>query len=419
MKKDLNIALLGQGFGWGGGIDLLRNIANALLSLQDKHNLEVFLLLPVKNKLDSVAALRDLARQTVSKLVEQRKLQIPKPELAYDLTVRDYFTNTDGNLKILEYNERIGLIPVLKRIRADVVLPTFTPFDKTFPIPWVGYIYDFQHKYLADYFSVDECLSRDERFGSILRQNTAVIVNAKSVENDIYKFFPAHKCKVFTLPFSASPVKSWLASSAIDITERYKLPARYFVISNQFWVHKSHGTAFKALSMLVNENIVDDLHIVCTGKMEDHRFPDYIQGLQNEISELGVKERVHFLGHVPKKDQIEIMKKSLALIQPTLFEGGPGGGSVYDSISIGVPVIVSDIPVNQEIRQEGQVFYFEAGSAIDLASKMKTFLMQEREKPSKDELIESGNRRKRAMGERLLEAIRYARTMHKTDFQPE
>ena len=40
--------------------------------------------------------------------------------------------------------------------------------------------------------------------------------------------------------------------------------------------------------------------------------PFYVRDLQNEVRELGVQDRVHFLGHIPKEDQIDIMKKSLA-----------------------------------------------------------------------------------------------------------
>ena len=40
---------------------------------------------------------------------------------------------------------------------------------------------------------------------------------------------------------------------------------------------------------------------------------------------LGLEQRVRVLGLVPKRDQIEIMKKACAVLQPTRFEGGPGG----------------------------------------------------------------------------------------------
>jgi glycosyltransferase involved in cell wall biosynthesis len=159
--------------------------------------------------------------------------------------------------------------------------------------------------------------------------------------------------------------------------------------------------------MLADDPECADIHIVCTGKMEDYRFPDHIRGLRDEVRGLGIEERVHCLGHIPKADQIVIMKGALAVLQPTLFEGGPGGGAVYDAISLGVPAILSDIPVNREIEGEENLFYFVAGSAEDLTKKIKVFLKTEIRRPAKEKLIESGEKRSRLMGKRLLEAVNY------------
>lgn len=41
---------------------------------------------------------------------------------------------------------------------------------------------------------------------------------------------------------------------------------------------------------------------------------------------LGIESKIKILGHIPKLEQIELIKNCIAVIQPTLFEGGPGGG---------------------------------------------------------------------------------------------
>jgi glycosyltransferase involved in cell wall biosynthesis len=409
MKLSLNIALLGGGFGWNGGVEFLRNFANALLSIQKEHQLRLFLLLPVRNKVDTFADLRGVIRKTAVTMVRQRIFAMPKQEPAYVATLLDYFRNIDGVIELVEYNEATGLIPALQRIEADVVMPASGPLGQSFPFPWVGYIPDFQHKYFSDYFSAGECFSRDIHFATMLRDSEAVIVNAQSVKDDIDKFFPYRDCEVFNLPFSAAPVSSWLEDSAPKLLEQYKLPSRYFLISNQFWIHKSHSTAFQALALLMQEECCADLHIICTGKMEDYRFPDHIRDLQQEIRNLRIEDNVHLFGHIPKIDQVAIMKNSLAVLQPTLFEGGPGGGSVYDAVCLGVPAIVSDIPVNREIENEANIFYFEPGSATDLADTIKVFLKKDITRPTKQDLISYGAQRKQLMGERLLAAVSYVR----------
>jgi glycosyltransferase involved in cell wall biosynthesis len=148
----------------------------------------------------------------------------------------------------------------------------------------------------------------------------------------------------------------------------YKLPKRYFIIANQLWIHKDHKTAFKALRLLYDKRY-DHVEIVCTGKVDDYRFPGYYQEIKNYITELNLTDRIHFLGFVPKKDQIAILRRSVGVIQPTLFEGGPGGGAVYDAIAYGVPAIISDIIVNCEIKHP-LVLFFSVQNPDDLAERM-------------------------------------------------
>jgi glycosyltransferase involved in cell wall biosynthesis len=115
-------------------------------------------------------------------------------------------------------------------------------------------------------------------------------------------------------------------------------------------------------------------------------------------------QRVRILGMIPKRDQIEIMKRACAVLQPTRFEGGPGGGAVYDSLSIGVPAIVSDLPVNREIEDE-TVEFFPAGDAAALAGRMEARLALPQRRIPWEDLVRLGRRRRAACGEVLWRAI--------------
>lgn len=402
MKKQLTIALLGKYFGWGGGTELLRIIGNALALTAKSNSLSVYLLLPVENKIESCGDLLKLWKLILTDLA-RFKVGNHRERQLYDSNMLDFFTNIDGQLQIIKYNDTpSGLTDCIKKIKADVALPVLGTLGKPFVIPWIGYLYDFQHKYYPNFFSADECHQRDMLFANILRDAKAVIVNSKAVENDIRIFFPDSESRIFCLPFAPTPILSWFDEPEKNILRKYCLPDKYFIISNQFWMHKSHITAFEALSMLCHE----DIHIVCTGKTEDWRAPGYFDELCGRISKLGVLKKIHFIGHVPKNDQIQIMKKSIAVIQPTMFEGGPGGGSVYDAVSLGIPAIISDIIVNREILDDVVVF-FAQGSAKDLAVKMSAALLCNKKQLSREVLIEKGAVRARMLGDRLLEAIEH------------
>lgn len=405
MKSRLTIALLGKYFGWGGGSDLLRSITNALALKTKSEPLTIYLLLPVENRIKNREDVVELGKRIVLDLAKF-KCRSFKERPLYDSSMLDFFEQIDGHIEIVLHNDtKGGLRRCLREIGADVVLPVLDCLDNSFPLPWLGYIYDFQHKYYPQFFDVDTCRHRDIFFGSILKTARGVLVNSRSVKKDIATFYPGNPCRVFAMPFAPAPVADWFEEPAEDLRRTYNLPECYFIISNQFWVHKSHGTAFEALAMLRLETL-EDVHIVCTGNVQDHRFPGYFTELQTKIAAWGVADRIHFLGHIPKLDQLQIMKKAIGVIQPTLFEGGPGGGSVLDGVALGVPAIVSDVPINREIEAE-TVRFFTVGSAEELATKMGELIARTPVRPSPEILIERGREKAERLGDTLLEAIEY------------
>jgi hypothetical protein len=135
-----------------------------------------------------------------------------------------------------------------------------------------------QHKHYPDFFSSNEIIERDILFQSTLNTATAILVNSIEAKNDINKYYPDIKTKILSMPFAPYPLNEWLKDSN-KLIAQYKLPLKYFTISNQFWIHKDHATAFKALKILHDIHKQTDIHIVCTGKQEDFRFPDYFNRL--------------------------------------------------------------------------------------------------------------------------------------------
>ena len=119
---------------------------------------------------------------------------------------------------------------------------------------------------------------------------------------------------------------------------------------------------------------------------------------------MGIDKKIVFLGLIPKPHQIQLMKSSIAVVQPTLFEGGPGGGSVYNAIALGIPAIVSDIQINKEIH-EPNVSFFEAGNEIDLAQKMEKILLSPYQKPTINQLSKKGDLRLKLLSDTLSHII--------------
>lgn len=393
----MRIGILGHGFmNWGGGIDFLRAVAQSLIQADDA--IELHLLLPTSGpRLAARNALRSTYRG--ARILLGRKVATPPPrmdcshiaELASGVGPRLALHAIDSGATAIA---SAGL-----KLSLDVVMPAITTLPSDFPIPWVGYVFDLQHRYIPEYFSLKERVQRDRQFTTMLSNARTVIVNSRSVAADIAQFHQGARARVFALPFSAAPQAAWL-QPAESPAARYGIQSRYFIVCNQFWKHKDHATAMAAFSQIART--YPNVDLVCTGSTDDYRDPDHFPSLQRDAARDGISHRVHILGMVPKADQIALMKDALALVQPTLFEGGPGGGAVYDAVSLGVPSLVSDIPVNREI-DEPTVRFFRARDPEDLATAMERCLAGDLPaRPTQADLLALGRIRRAACGRVLM-----------------
>jgi glycosyltransferase involved in cell wall biosynthesis len=280
----------------------------------------------------------------------------------------------------------------------EALIPSIRSFASGFPVPWVGYIYDFQHRALPDNFSAREIRSRDHYFAEMLKNAPVVICNALAVKRDAERFVERIEAEMIALPFSAMPPPAWFDTDPAKVRLKYGIGARYFIISNQFWIHKRHDLAFAAFAELAKQDL--QIELVCSGSTEDWRAPGHLARLMQILEVAGVQGRVHILGMVGKSEQIALMRGSVAVIQPTSFEGGPGGGSVFDAVALGVPTLVSDIPVNREI-EEFVTLFFELGDPATLLDGMRAILDRQPLLADRDTLLATGMARREAMGRAL------------------
>ena len=73
-------------------------------------------------------------------------------------------------------------------------------------------------------------------------------------------------------PFAPCAQLDWLKND-LDVRDLYKIELLYFLISNQFWRHKDHETAFKAFAKYRANG--GNAILVCTGGIDDYRSPGY------------------------------------------------------------------------------------------------------------------------------------------------
>lgn len=387
-----NIAIAARYFNWGGGLDFIHMIGEALALQAEEQDVKIYLFIPKKpNIIIKTLMLIKSCIKFLYNFISGKKKLYEKPTYFMTDECVDCFADLTDNIQIV-YHEipEYFFIKKIREYNIDMILPISLVSKYISRGKYIGYIPDLQHKYYPEFFTKKEISYRNANNIALLNNSNKIIVNAKSVKDDIEKFygevFNKEKCRIYNLPYTPLLKNTYKIEDFVNIKEKYNLPQKYFIISNQMWKHKDHITAFYALKNLINsEEKYKNINIICTGSTYDYRFPGLYEEIILKIKNMSLENNIKFLGYIPKGDQLSIMNNSIGVIQPTLFEGGPGGGEVYDAVSMGIPAIVSDINVNKEIDEESVIF-FKIGSEMDLSLKMKLLIETEQNRLDEKQL---------------------------------
>ncbi|KSV62448.1 hypothetical protein N185_08530 [Sinorhizobium sp. GW3] len=284
--------------------------------------------------------------------------------------------------------------------KLDVVMPSIHVLPEDFN--YISYWPDCQPKHLPEFFDDASQQARDSMISGLLATGRPMIINSRDAKKDMTTFYGANPEQIFDLPF-APLIDAETLFPRPELKADYDISSPFFLVSNQWWLHKSIQTVFEALKILKNKGL--SCQVVFTGRMQEPRRPSYIDELHAMIPALGLEDHVRLLGYIPKRNQLELMKWATAVIQPTLFEGGPGGGSVYDAVSLGKRAIVTDLPVNRELPPNGLIAFFPPRSAAHLATLMEAALAAPHRAPPPEELYQQSRDYTVVLSKRLYQAI--------------
>ncbi len=399
MKK-LTIALLGAGlYTWDGGVDHLSNIACILQYAKKSKQLTIDLFLflpreyyPVRLLRKIVKKLDDHEKENIQRITNVFKVVCPSvPIVYYRKHIKKIYDDGGRNLD-----------KALHKINADICLPVLRDYYPQMKTPWMGYIADFQEKHLPILFDKSTLKYRENNSIKQVQHTQFFLLTSMAVKGDLEKYYPG-KYVAFAEPFAPFSQQAFIDCNE-DISN-YNLPPKYFLISNQFWIHKNHMTAIKAMRVLIDKGY-KDIGLVCTGRMNtDERDKSYCAKLIELVKDLQLENNVYFVGFVPKLHQIQMLKDAVALIQPSLFEGDPGGGAVFNAYSLMVPSIVADIEVNNEAEESDLIRHFKALDENDLAEKMVSILREPERKQSYEAIKTHNEKNMEILADFYLSAI--------------
>ncbi len=246
-----------------------------------------------------------------------------------------------------------ALAALLSAQHIDLVSHSDT-FGWRFPIPAIPWIPDLQHRRLPEYFSFRERRARDYRMLRALVEGRAVIVSSDAAARDVRAAYGPLARRLEVLRFVSQPRIPMADLASLDeLRARHRIPGRYFFLPNQFWRHKNHRVVVDALATLADGT--DPPVVVLTGLGEDYRAPHHYEALMREVRDKRLDRLFVHLGTVPFGDVIALIRHSIAVINPSLFEGW--STSVEECRSLGKRTVLSDIDVHREQDPPGARYF--------------------------------------------------------------
>ena len=235
------------------------------------------------------------------------------------------------------------------------------------PFPILGWIPDFQYLHLPELLPTLDPDEETRQNRKIISQSDIVILSSHNAFEDFARIAaPEHRSRGKVLQFVSQPRSGELAHAVTRdaLEKKYGFTGKFFFLPNQFWAHKNHIVVLRAVKILKDKGI--DILVLCTGNVRDYRIAgtDYIDSLYECIEADGLQNHVKILGHIDYSDVLSMMKSSIAVLNPSRFEGW--SSSVEEAKSMGKPVIVSRIEVHLE-QDAAKARYFEPDDAIGLS----------------------------------------------------
>ena len=254
-------------------------------------------------------------------------------------------------------------------LNLDFVYPATQIAEAPFSAPWGGWIPDWQCRHYPELFGPEERARRFLQYRTLAEGPAVCVFSSQQAIADTRALFGSPAETGFhVLHFPAVfDAHDYERRAIEDIRSKLGIPERYLIVCNQFWKHKNHLIIAEALALAPELEV----HVVMTGALDDERWPDYAAKVRETFAKPNVSGRVTVTGRISRSDQLGLMFGASGIIQPSFFEGW--STFVEEARAIGLPGLLSDIPVHREQSPAGCDF-FDPADPQELAEKLLAFV---------------------------------------------
>lgn len=174
-----------------------------------------------------------------------------------------------------------------------------------------------------------------------IRQAKRILVPAETIKRTIIRYHPSAAPKI-TVTKEGVATDFWGGVSQRSTAPAH--PDKRLVYVGSLYPHKNVDLVIQALAAL------PDFTLTIVGARSV--FQDRTKQL---VAEAGVGQQVQWGGYLPDTELWQLLRRSWALVQPSLSEGF--GLTGVEAMAAGVPVLASDIPIFHEIYGQAASFF--------------------------------------------------------------
>jgi FkbM family methyltransferase len=233
--------------------------------------------------------------------------------------------------------------------QADVLFCPFSAVLLQAPgVTVVSTFYDAQFRDYPRFFLAEERKQREDNYLRMLGLADGIASISDFGRDSILekKEYPADRIQTIHLHLAG---RGGLAAGDRPLPGGLR-SGRYFFYPANFWRHKNHEALLTAFAMACRQGLPQDIMLIFTGAKDERT-----EKMRQAVRIMGLESRTRLLGFLPDEDLASVLRQSLALFFPSLYEGF--GIPVVEAQAVGVPVACSRAGSLAEVAGEAALFF--------------------------------------------------------------
>lgn len=186
-----------------------------------------------------------------------------------------------------------------------------------------------------------------------------ILVPAQTVKDTVLRYYPFAQDKI-TVTYEGTSIP---ATAKTTVKKRNKT----LLYVGSLYPHKNVQLVLAALTELPEYTL-----LIASARSV------FQEKMKQRVKKLDLQDRVSFLGFVPDEELALLYQEVTAVVQPSFSEGF--GLTGIEAMSLGTPVLASDIPIFSEVYEDAAVFFspYSVSSFLYAVHRLETLDLSEK-----------------------------------------